>query len=105
MTRDQWRLVLTGYAILTLFWLLGAGWTWKLEGETRDTLKRVQANQERIQRLTASGASLICAVAEGDNRSDTRVMRDYAEGKPLPPLPAVCKAVGDRALARVLGHQ
>lgn len=106
MTRDQWRLVITGYAILTLFWLIGAGWTWKLEGDTKDTLKGVQANQHRIQRITVQGATLICAIAEGNEASDLAVITAFANGQPLPEaaLLPICRKAQRQAIKDVLGQ-
>lgn len=105
MTRRAWRLVITGYLILSVFWLIGAGWTWSLEGDTKDTLKGVQANQGRIQRITVEGATLICAIAEGDEASDQRVIVAFANGRPLPrtALPPICLKVQRQAVKDVVG--
>lgn len=103
MTTKDWRLIIAGYVILTVFWLVGAGWTFHLQQQTEDTLDGVKANQGRIGRLVTETTTLICTTAEGDEASDARVMEQYASGQAITGIPPICLRVGDVARGRILG--
>lgn len=111
LDRETWRLVVLGYAVLSLAWLIGAGWTYKQERDIHHTLQGVRANQERIVRLTADTTALICALAENDEAGDKAIMEAYVSPEggqfalAVEQLPPVCVKARRVARERIVGLQ
>ena len=82
MTRRAWRLVIAGYAILVVAWLIGAGWT-TIQGREID---------HNTRRLNDSTAGLCSAILQTGPENERSIIEALGRGE-LVPLPGDCRAL------------